>query len=290
MTDSMVRQQSGERTKRSLAVICVAALSMLLAACILMPGKFTSSLDLRKDGRFTFAYKGEIHFVSPQDVKDSEDKGEASFEPDPCLTEAGEMRDCTAAEIAEQKREREARKKESREAEKAQMAAMTGSEDLADPKTAEEFARKLARQKGWRSVKSMGNVRFDVDYAISGTLTHEFTFPVMEDFPLANPFVQVIPRADDTVRIVAPGFSSGAGGSPLRALAQMGESEPTSKEKKAAPRLPKMDGTFTLVTDSTILANNTDEGPVKGTTGEQLTWMVNDRTKAPPAALVRLGE
>jgi len=55
MTDSMVRQQSGERTKRSLAVICVAALSMLLAACILMPGKFTSSLDLRKDGRFTFA-------------------------------------------------------------------------------------------------------------------------------------------------------------------------------------------------------------------------------------------
>lgn len=38
-----------------MAALAVAALALLLAACMLMPGKFASSLDLRKDGSSSFA-------------------------------------------------------------------------------------------------------------------------------------------------------------------------------------------------------------------------------------------
>ena len=132
----------------------------------------------------------------------------------------------------------------------------------------------------------MGKGRFDVDYAISGTLSHDFTFPVMEDFPLANPFVQVMVRSDGTARINAPAFSSGAAGSPLKSLAQMGAMDEAKKGK--APQLPRMDGTFIVTNDATILANNTEEGPQAATTGSQLTWTVNDRTEHPPTALIGL--
>ena len=109
--------------KRLTAGLMMATLGLLLAACILMPGRFTSSLDLRKDGHFSFAYKGEIHFVSPSDL--DEGKGDGA-------------------------------KSASKEQEEAQMKAMLGGADLSDPKAAEEFARKLMRQHGWKSVKSMG--------------------------------------------------------------------------------------------------------------------------------------
>ena len=33
---------------------------LLLASCLLGPGKFTSDLSLRKDGRFVLDYRGEI--------------------------------------------------------------------------------------------------------------------------------------------------------------------------------------------------------------------------------------
>ena len=35
-------------------------LPILLAACFYIPGKFTSMLDVRNDGKFAFSYKGEI--------------------------------------------------------------------------------------------------------------------------------------------------------------------------------------------------------------------------------------
>lgn len=51
---------------KRLAVIAVTPL--LLSGCLVMPGKFGSTLDLRKDGSFTFAYKGEILFQSPDEM------------------------------------------------------------------------------------------------------------------------------------------------------------------------------------------------------------------------------
>jgi hypothetical protein len=276
------------------AATVLVLLCSVLAACVLMPGKFTSSLDLRKDGRFAFAYKGEIHFVSPGEMQD---KKAPVFEPEPCETSSGAERKCTPAELDRQMRAWQTRQKQEKAAEAKQMTAMTGGMDLSDPKTAEEFARKLARQHGWRSVKSMGKGRFDVDFAIQGTLTHDFTFPVMEDYPLANPFVQVLLREDGSARVIAPAFSNGPAGSPFMALAQMGamgenaSTDDTEKAEKAeakAPQLPRIDGLFTLTTDAVIVANNTDEGPTAVANGAQLSWTINERTQAEPKALIRL--
>ncbi len=52
-----------------LAKICgVTLLPALLSGCFLTPGAFTSSMDLRRDGSFTFAYKGEMIFQSPNEL------------------------------------------------------------------------------------------------------------------------------------------------------------------------------------------------------------------------------
>ncbi len=38
---------------------------LLLSGCFLVPGKFVSNLDIRKDGSFSFAYRGEIAVLNP---------------------------------------------------------------------------------------------------------------------------------------------------------------------------------------------------------------------------------
>jgi hypothetical protein len=53
--------------------------------------------------------------------------------------------------------------------------------------------------------------------------------------------------------------------------------------------LPEMEGTFRIVTDGQILANNTDEGPKPDAAGQALEWKINRRTQTPPMALIQLG-
>jgi hypothetical protein len=52
--------------------------------------------------------------------------------------------------------------------------------------------------------------------------------------------------------------------------------------------IPEIDGTFRIVTDGEILANNTEEGPQASPGGKVLQWHVTKRTTAAPMALVRL--
>jgi len=49
---------------RATTIISAIAASLLLAACFLIPGKFASTLDVKRDGAFTFAYKGEIVLIT----------------------------------------------------------------------------------------------------------------------------------------------------------------------------------------------------------------------------------
>ena len=60
-------------------------------------------------------------------------------------------------------------------------------------------------------------------------------------------------------------------------------------EPDKLPPMPIMEGTFRIVTDGRILANNTDEGPRASAAGQTLEWRVNARTQSPPTALVELG-
>ena len=45
-------------------IIMALAMPFLLASCLYSPGKFTSAMDVKADGSFTFNYKGEIVFLS----------------------------------------------------------------------------------------------------------------------------------------------------------------------------------------------------------------------------------
>lgn len=274
--------------KRGLAAGVVIALGLALSACLLTPGKFTSALDLRKDGRFTFTYTGEINLLALSKLAQMGDS--KTFTPSPCYDDDMNERKCSAAEQADQKKawnEEQQANAEKKKKDAEGMKAMLGGIDPADPKAAEELAARLRRQVGWKSVVYKGDGLFVVDFALSGRLDHDFAFPTIERFPMANAFVQLSRRTDGSVRMDAPGFSgSTGGGNPFAAL--MGGGMGMSDDKQAAPRIPQLDGVFTVTTDGTVLANNTDEGPQPDPAGQKLSWIVNPRTVAAPTALIRL--
>ena len=284
--------------RRFAAAGLVAGLSLLLAACLISPGKFTSALDLRKDGRFAYSYQGEIYILGLSKLAEMGAKADAAkeWEAQPCTKDdSKDERPCTADELAQQKSDWETQRAAKAEKDKkdAEMAkAMMGGIDPSDPRAAEEFASRLRRQAGWKSVVYKGDGMYVVDFAIAGRIDHDFAFPTIERFPMANPFVMVNRRADGTVRIDAPGFGPAGSGGGMNSFAQLGALGAMSDkggEGKDAPKLPVLEGTFTLTTDGQILANNTDEGPVAGPTGSRLEWQVNARTTAGPTALVKLG-
>mgnify|MGYP000166740254 CR=1 FL=1 len=280
---------------RRLAAIGLAAvMSLALAACFVMPGKFASSLDLRKDGRFTYAYKGEIFLFGLSKLAQMGQSAEGEFAPSTCYADDSESteRDCTKDEIAQQRAEWEDSRKaaaDKRKKDAEEMKAVLGGIDPTDPKAAEELAARLRRQAGWKSVIYKGDGIYDVDFAISGHLDYDFNFPTMERMPSFTSFVVANRRADGTVRIEAPAFAAGAGGGAMSGLGALAAMSGKGDDNKDVPNLPTLDGTFTLTTDGQILTNNTDEGPLKDAAGQKLSWTISPRTTAAPVALIKLG-
>ena len=256
---------------------------LFLTGCLLSPGKFTSELDLRSNGDFTFSYEGEIHFLALSEIAKGAEEA-AGFESYCFDDDTGESRECTADELAQQKAEWEAS-----EAEKAQyMQALLGGVDLTDPEAAKELTEMLERQSGWNSVEHRGDGVFDVDYAISGTLSHGFSFPQIENMPSAGPFVSIFPRKNNMIRIDATGFALKAMSDPvaLAMLAPPGGMPGESGQGTIA--FDKMEGVFTIRTDGRIMANNTDEGPMDVGGMQVLSWQVNGRTETAPTALIAI--
>lgn len=306
---------------RMLAAGLVAGLSLLLSGCLLSPGKFAASLDIRMDGRFSYSYKGEIFLLGLSELAQMGAKAEEAggkFEPTPCYRDALDAaaeaaqamadaasasddgpamasieRECTREEIAQQKADWEDQRKagaERRKKDAEMMRAMMGGIDPTSPKAAEEFAERLRRQAGWKSVTYAGNGLFLVDFAIQGRLDHDFAFPSIERFPTANTFVVLNRRADGSIRLDAPGFGPASSMGGLGNLAQLGAMGAAAGKKDGddgAPKLPEVDGTLTLTTDAQVLANNTDEGPQADTSGKRLEWKVNSRNATAPMALLK---
>jgi hypothetical protein len=272
--------------KRLARVALAATLVLCLSACLFAPGRFTSDLDIRRSGEFTFSYTGELLFLPLMEKPQAEEK----FEPEACHDDDFEERDCTAEELAEQKSNWEAEKasrteRQKREAESAK--ALLGGIDPSDPRSAEELAERLSRQAGWKRVDYRGDGVFDVEYTITSKLDHDFVFPTLERFAMANALVQISRRSDGTVRIDAPGYGQasnmmGGLGGLMRSAAQEGGSGSEGDDQ------PVTDGRFTIRTDAAILANNTDEGPKPDPAGQRLDWNVSARTPAAPTALLRL--
>jgi hypothetical protein len=298
------------------AALSAAALLLVLAGCMVLPGRFASDLALRKDGTFTFHYKGEIILAAlAQGSKPAkvEETPAEPFEEQPCTDPVtDEAHDCSAVEIAEQRtkwneaqKERKAARAQEEVQNRKMAQAFMGGIDPDDPKAAEAFAQRLARQQGFTSVISKGKGKFEVDYTISGRLDHDFTFPTIERLPMVMPFVSLIRRADGSIRVDAPAFSTAAanpvmpglgamagamGAGAMGAGAMKGSAKSGAKPGSDGP--PIAEGTFTLRTDGQILANNTDEGPqadaASGLT--RLDWKVDARTAAAPTALIKLGK
>ena len=285
---------------RAVAMALLASFSMLLTGCFISPGKFNSELVLGADQDFTFTYEGEIFFLGLSQIAQAGESAK-EFEPEPCYVDGTyEERECTANEVEGQRAAWEAGA-EMRAAEAAQkaeqMSALLGGIDATDPEATAKFAQILLRQKGWDRVEDKGDGVFEVTYSLSGKLTHDFMFPVIEGVPSTNPFVQIFLRDGDIVRVNAPGFAAQNDDNPMGAMmggiagmAGMAAIAPEQSEDNAEPmpNVPTIDGNFTIVTTGgmKIRANNTDEGPNPTPTGEMLTWEIDTRTKSAPTALI----
>lgn len=273
-----------------MAAAMLGAMMLVLAGCMLMPGKFTSALDIRKDGKFTYGYAGEIHLLALSKLAEMGSTAEANapFKAEPCHGDNYEEKTCSVEELATQKKEWEASRaqaEERRKKDSESMKAILGGIDPADPKAAGEFAQRLRRQAGWKKVEYRGDGMFVVDFSLTGTLDHDFAFPTVERMSMVSPFVQLSRRQDGTVRIDAPGFGPAQSGGPY---ADLMKAAAMSEGGKSAPVLPVLEGTFTITTDGEILANNTEDGPATAATSQSLTWIVNTRTQAAPMALIKL--
>ena len=272
-------------------VALAAASSLALTGCLLSPGAFTSELHLMQDGSFSYSYDGEIQMLALSKLAEMGSKNQETFEAE-CWDEDFEERECTLAEVNEQRAEWDAQasQREAKCKEDAEMAkAFLGGVDPSNPEAAQELAAMLQRQRGWEQVAYKGDGLFDVDFRISGRMTHDFAFPVVEKMPMSNMFVTVVLRDQGQVRVDAPGFANAGGNNPMQSmmggmagLMQMAAKEDGDK----APEIALPDGTFTIITDGRILANNTDEGPQDNAHGQSLVWQISPRTEQAPTALI----
>jgi len=210
-------------TLRLRAAALLAGFALALSGCFMTPGKFTSELALTGPDSFTFSYDGEIFFLGLSKLAQmgAAAAGAEAFTASCFDDETFENRDCTPEEEAMQREEwdaGEAERAAKQQQDAKQMAALMGGIDPSDPKAAEELVTLLQRQKGWDRVVHKGDELFDVSYRASGTLGHDFLFPMIEGFPATNPCVQMIRRDGGQVRINAPGFAVQSGDNPLAGM------------------------------------------------------------------------
>ena len=148
----------------------LAAAPLLLVSCLLTPGKFVSTLDIRKDRSFTFTYAGEV--IAAED-------------------KMGETEECSEGEQgcdAKASADKKAKKAADLEAK------------------LREVAEALRRETGYRSVEYLGQRKFRVDYSMSGRLDRNFIYPFNSDAAAIIPWIAIELRQDGTARMKAPGF------------------------------------------------------------------------------------
>lgn len=173
--------------RAALAVV----LPLVLASCVLAPGKFTAKMTIDADRSFAFSYVGEVFALNMKD-------GTSSSTIDEEDADAVQKK---AAEKADTERKNAA------------------------------IAAALSKEAGYRSARYMGDGRFLIDYSTRGTLTHTFVYPFNVDAEAMFPFLAIELRTGGTVRMKAPGFanendSNKAG---LGAMGEMGGAGPGSK-------------------------------------------------------------
>ena len=226
---------------RGLLLALVAPL--LLMGCIVAPGRFTASLDIAADRSFTYRYQGEIVAV---DLGDEFTKG---------MKEAGEKKDAV----------------ETSPTGIAWQAAGAKDDATRDAKY-RELADVLRKESGYRRVEYKGDGLFQIDYAISGRLTHGFIWPYNADAEIIFPFLTVELRGADAVRIKAPAFGS-ANNASMPGADKIGS---------------RRSGSFTLTTDAEIVSQNNEDGATAAGARRSVSWKVTPLTKDAPMAVLKV--
>lgn len=242
------------------------AAPLLLTSCILTPGKFVSTLDIRADRSFTFTYVGEVLLAKTKTPSGLEDAPPASEKQG---WQEGDDADPQRTPIA---------LTSAASAPQAEEKLGDSADDAAQLKT---LAQTLSKEYGFRSVRYIGNRKLAIDYAIHGTLDHAFLFPFNPDGDVLLPFIAIELRGRDHVRVKAPGYASQQSLSPaLGGLGGMGADANTASE---------LDGTFTLTTNATIVSQNQEEGAQPQPDGaKKIVWRVTPQTKDAPMAVLKL--
>ncbi len=257
--------------------------SLLLSACLLTPGKFESTLDIRADRSFTFTYKGEVIASDPSDIgKDLKDAGRSGEDDTP----VAEDEEATLQSIGWQ-----SGKDEQKAADQNTGDQNAGGKDQdfsdvdtdadakADAATKQRkidaIVAALRKEKGFRSVSYAGDNKYLIDYAISGNLTHSFVFPFNMDAEFVFPFVAIELRGDDRVRVKAPGYANGS------ANKKSGMGSGSDEVGKF------LDGHFTLTTDASIISQNQEDGATTVAGKQQIRWTITPLTSEAPMAVMR---
>jgi hypothetical protein len=238
-------------TRRCTRITLALVMPLLLWSCVLVPGKFVSTMMINADRSFAFTYKGEVIALDPSSaVKGLPDKPREtapSTKPS-AFAEQDNDKDSPASDDPEAEREAKYR----------------------------EIAAALTKEVGYRSVAYEGKGKFRIDYAIAGTLTHNFAYPFNSDAEAIIPFVAIELRQGGTVRLKAPGFAKGSGGS---GMGSMGTSMDAGRT---------LDGTFTLTTDAEIVSQNNEAGAQTANGRKSITWRVTPLSTDAPTAVLRM--
>lgn len=229
---------------------------LALSACLVTPGKFVSTLDIRADRSFRFTYKGEI--LASDMGKDAITAPE-SLGGTPSSQQDSHYSPALLPIAATQER-------------------FDGKNTRDDDAEMRAIAAALVKEKGFRAARYMGNRKFEIDYAIDGRLTHAFLFPFNIDAQIVLPFVAVELRGDDRVRVKAPGFANSFD----KSQGPMGAGGPSDEAAKA------LGGSFTLTTDAEIISQNQEEGAQTTPQGRQIVWKITPLTSEAPVATLRV--
>lgn len=228
---------------------------LLLAGCLLIPGKFESQLRLMNDGTYSFTYNGQMQLAEGDD--------------NPMSSQSG----TTDSERSEEDQKN------------AAMRSVFGGAVPGDDEGMKDFAAKLAKYDGWNKVEYMGDNLFEVEYAVSGRFDRMLAFPTIPGATMQFPFVQIIRRSGGELEVLTPAMA-GAGGL-AGAMGPLPMGGP-SGESKTQP----IDGTFTIVTDGEVLTNNTEDGLTLNGSMKSMRWNV-DGTSGPdgsPRAIIKLAK
>jgi hypothetical protein len=241
---------------------------LLLFGCLLTPGKFVSTMTVNADRTFAFTYKGEVIAMDPGSMmKGLGDKPSAD---DATAIEKGTSTDGD---------DQPALRPIAATTVKDGTSKRPGEEDTETKNRA--IAASLAKEYGYRSVVYQGKGKFLIDYAITGTLTHNFTYPFNADAEAIFPFVVIELRQGGVVRVKAPGFASNANSSGAGGMGAMSGSDQAAKS---------LDGVFTLDTNAEIVSQNNEDGAKMVGGRKTIVWRATPLTKDAPSAVLKLAK